>query len=37
LGSVNSYTHIIDDFQITAMGEVPSAAVQFIAQGIKLR
>jgi len=37
LGSVSSYTHIIDDFQITAMGEVPSAAVQFIAQGIKLR
>mgnify|MGYP000647946488 CR=1 FL=1 len=36
LGSVNSYTHIIDDFQVTAMGEVPAVAVQFVAQGVEL-
>jgi len=37
LGTVNSFTHLIDDFQITAMGEVPAETVQFIAQGIKLK
>lgn len=37
LGSVNSFTHIVNDFQITAMGEVPAAAVQMVAQSITLR
>lgn len=37
LGSVNSFTRIIENFQITAMGEVPAKAVRFIAQGIKFR
>ncbi len=35
LGTVNSYTHIIENNQITAMGEVPAITVQFIAQGVK--
>lgn len=37
LGSVNSFTHIIGDYQITAMGEVPAETVKFIAQGAKFR
>ena len=37
LGTVNSFTHVIDDFEITVMGEVPAETVQFIAQGIKFR
>lgn len=37
LGSVKSLTKIIDDFQITVLGEVPVDTVQFIAQGIKLK
>ena len=37
LGSVNSFSLVIDDFQITALGEVPAQTVQFIAQGVKLR
>jgi sigma-E factor negative regulatory protein RseB len=34
LGSVNSFTRVVDDYQITAMGDVPIKAVQAIAQGI---
>jgi len=37
LGSVKSLTKIIDNFQITVLGEVPVDTVQFIAQGIKLK
>ena len=37
LGTVNSFTHLIGDFQITAMGEVPAKTVQFIAQGTRFR
>ncbi len=37
LGSVKSFTRIIDGFQITVMGEVPAKTVQFIAQGVKLK
>ncbi len=37
LGSVNSFSLVIDDFQITALGEVPAQTVQFIAQGVKAR
>lgn len=34
LGSVNSYTHVIGNRQITAMGDVPVKTVQVIAQGV---
>lgn len=37
LGSVNSFTHIIANDQLTAMGEVPAKTVQFIAQGVQFR
>ncbi|MCK5121353.1 MAG: MucB/RseB C-terminal domain-containing protein [Methylococcales bacterium] len=37
LGAVNSFTHVMGDFHITAMGEVPAKTVQFIAQGAQLR
>lgn len=37
LGVVNSFTHNIDDSQITVMGEVPENSVQLIAQGVKFR
>lgn len=37
LGGVNSFTHVMGDFHITAMGEVPAKTVQFIAQGAQLR
>ncbi len=37
LGSVKSLTKIIDNFQITVLGEVPVSAVRFIAQGIRLK
>jgi len=37
LGDVNSVTRIIDELQITAMGEVPAAGVQLVAQGVKLK
>ncbi len=37
LGTVNSFTHFIDDTQITVIGEVPAKTVRFIAQGVKLR
>jgi len=37
LGSVKSFTQIIDNHQITVLGEVPVKTVKFIAQGIKLK
>ncbi len=37
LGSVNSFSRVIDNFQITVLGEVPAQTVQFIAQGVKFR
>ncbi len=37
LGTVNSYTHYVDNVQITAMGEVPAKTVQYIAQGVKFK
>jgi sigma-E factor negative regulatory protein RseB len=37
LGSINSYSQVIDNFQITVLGEVPAKTVQFIASGITLR
>lgn len=37
LGSVKAFTQVIDDFQITVLGEVPARTVEFIAQGIKLK
>lgn len=37
LGSVNSFSRVIDNFQITVLGEVPAKTVEFIAAGIILR
>jgi sigma-E factor negative regulatory protein RseB len=37
VGAVNSYSRIINNYQLTVMGEVPSETVKFIAEGIKLR
>jgi len=37
LGSVNSFSRVIDGFQITVLGEVPAKTVEFIADGIILR
>ncbi len=37
LGSVKSFTRVIDSFQITVLGEVPVRTVEFIAQGVKLK
>jgi len=37
IGSVKSLTKLIDNHQITVLGEVPVETVQFIAQGIKLK
>lgn len=37
LSTVNSFTRVIDDFEITVMGEVPAKTVQFIAQGVRFR
>lgn len=34
VGSVNSFTRIVDDFMVTVMGEVPAKTVELIAQGI---
>ncbi len=34
LGSVNSFTHVFGNRQITAMGDVPVKTVQVIAQGV---
>ncbi|WP_347986828.1 MucB/RseB C-terminal domain-containing protein [Methylomonas sp. AM2-LC] len=37
LGSVNSYSKVLDTYQITVLGEVPAQTVEFIATGITLR
>jgi sigma-E factor negative regulatory protein RseB len=37
LGSVNSYSKVLDAYQITVLGEVPAQTVEFIATGITLR
>jgi len=37
LGAVNLFTHVNEEYQITAMGEVPAATVKAIAQGVKFR
>lgn len=37
LGSVNSFSQLINDVQITVLGEVPAKTVEFIAAGIVLR
>lgn len=35
VGSVNSFTRSIDDYQVTVLGEVPAKTVRFIAQGFR--
>ncbi len=37
LGSVNSFSRVIGDFQATVLGEVPAKTVELIAMGIALR
>jgi sigma-E factor negative regulatory protein RseB len=37
LGSVNSFSRVIDNFQVTVLGEVPAKTVEFIASGVALR
>lgn len=37
LGSVNSFSRVINNYQITVLGEVPAKTVEFIASGIILR
>lgn len=37
LGSVNSYSRVLDNYQITVLGEVPAKTVEIIAQSIILR
>lgn len=37
LGSVNSFSRVINDAQITVLGEVPAKTVEYIAAGIALR
>jgi sigma-E factor negative regulatory protein RseB len=34
IGSVNSFSRVMDDYQIVVLGEVPAKTVEFIAQGI---
>ncbi|MEQ1527945.1 MAG: MucB/RseB C-terminal domain-containing protein [Methylococcales bacterium] len=36
-GAINSFSRIIENAELTVMGEVPAKTVEFIAQGIKLR
>lgn len=36
-GSVNSFSRIMGDYQITALGEVPAKTVEYIVSGIVLR
>ncbi len=35
VGSVNSFTRVVDDFQVTVLGEVPAQTVEYIARGIR--
>jgi sigma-E factor negative regulatory protein RseB len=37
LGAVNSFSRVINDFQVTVLGEVPAKTVEFIADGVGLR
>lgn len=37
LGPVNSYSRVIDGFQITVLGEVPVQTVELVAKGVSLR
>ena len=37
VGSVNSYSRTINNYQLTVMGEVPAETVKLIAEGINLR
>jgi sigma-E factor negative regulatory protein RseB len=37
LGSVNSFSRVINNFQFTVLGEVPAKTVEYIASGISLR
>lgn len=37
LGSVNSFSRVLKDYQITVLGEVPAETVEFIAEGVTLR
>ncbi len=37
LGSVNSYSRLIGNFQLTVLGEVPAKTVELIAAGVALR
>lgn len=37
LGSVHSFSRVIDNFQLTVLGEVPAKTVEYIASGISLR
>jgi len=37
LGPVNSYSKVIDDLQITVLGEVPAKTVEFVATGVNLK
>lgn len=36
-GAVNSFSRIIGDYQITALGEVPAKTVEIIVNGVELR
>ncbi len=37
VGAVNSFSRVIENSELTVMGEVPAETVELIAQGIKLR
>ncbi len=37
LGSVNSFSRVLGDLQITVLGEVPAKTVEFVAAGVALR
>ncbi|CAA9892303.1 Sigma-E factor negative regulatory protein RseB [Candidatus Methylobacter favarea] len=37
VGAINFFSRIIDDSQLTVMGEVPAATVKLIAEGIQLK
>lgn len=37
LGPVNSFSRVIDDVQITAMGEVPMETIQWVANSVDVR
>ncbi|MDD2759571.1 MAG: MucB/RseB C-terminal domain-containing protein [Methylomonas sp.] len=37
LGPVNSFSRVVGDLQVTVLGEVPSQAVEFVANGVSVR